>query len=100
MSVWEQYRSEGRHLKMLMSTTRCLNMMKEWVVDTGLIPGDEEMREGLKTDMWGILTPNRNKMGKENIIVENDKECKSDEESNMEIESSLQTGTRWVRRTS
>ena len=72
---------------MLMSTTRCLNMMKEWVVDTGLIPGDEEMREGLKTDMWGILTPNRNKMGKENIIVENDKENKSDEESNMEIES-------------
>ena len=72
---------------MLMSTTRCLNMMKAWVVDTGLIPGDEEMREGLKTDMWGILTPNRNKMCKEDILVKDEKENKSDEESNMEIES-------------
>ena len=71
---------------MLMSTTRCLNMMKAWVVDTGLIPNDEEMREGLKTDMWGILTPNRNNLVKEDIKVQDDKENKSDEELNVEFE--------------
>ena len=87
MSVWEQYKSEGRHLNMLMSTTRCLNMMKAWVVDTGLIPGEEELREGLKTDLWGILTPSRNKLDRKDIMAQEDKEDQSDEISIMEIES-------------
>ena len=76
MSVWEKYKSEGRHLNMLMSTTRCLNMMKAWVVDTGLIPGEAEMKEGLKTDMWGILTPNRNRSEMNKMTDSNDMEDK------------------------
>ena len=72
---------------MLMSTTRCLNMMKAWVVDTGLIPGEEELREGLKTDLWGILTPSRNKLDRKDIMAQEDKEDQSDEISIMEIES-------------
>ena len=72
---------------MLMSTTRCLNMMKAWVVDTGLIPGEEELREGLKTDLWGILTPSRNKLDRKDIMAQEDMEDQSDEISIMEIES-------------
>ena len=44
-------------------------MMKAWVVETGLIPGEAEMREGLKSDVWGILTPNKNRVESGNIIV-------------------------------
>ena len=69
---------------MLMSTTRCLNTMKAWVVDTGLIPKEAELDEGLKMDLWGILTPNRNKLDKENIIVCYDEEENVDEETNVE----------------
>ena len=88
MSVWELYKSEGRHLNMLMSTTRCLNMMKAWVVDTGLIPGEEELREGLKTDVWGILTPNRIKLDRKGIIVhDKDKDNKREDDPITEIES-------------
>ena len=65
---------------MLMSTTRCLNTMKAWVVDTGLIPKEAELDEGLKMDLWGILTPNRNRLDKENIIVCDDEEENVDEE--------------------
>ena len=71
---------------MLMSTTRCLNTMKAWVVDTGLIPKEAELDEGLKMDLWGILTPNRNKLDKENIIVCDDEEENVDEETNVEKE--------------
>merc|ERR1712106_124044 len=87
MSVWAQYRSEGRHLKMLMTTTRNLSMMKAWVVDTGLIPREAELDEGLKTDLWGILTPSRNRLDKDNIIVCDDEEDEeSMEEPNEDIE--------------
>ena len=73
---------------MLMSTTRCLNTMKAWVVDTGLIPGETELDEGLKLDMWGILTPSRNKVDKDNIIVQ------EEEEENMDVEAGVEDGTK------
>ena len=66
MSVWDRYKAEGRHLQMLMSTTRCLSMLKAWVVDTGLIPAEKEIDEGLILDAWGILTPSREKAKNQN----------------------------------
>ena len=72
---------------MLMTTTRNLSMMKAWVVDTGLIPREAELDEGLKTDLWGILTPSRNRLDKDNIIVCDDEEDEeSMEEPNEDIE--------------
>merc|ERR1711970_1034403 len=90
MSVWEQYRAEGRYMDMLMSTTKNLSMMKTWVMDTGLIPKKVELDEGLKEDLWGILTPSRNKAAKESIIVDDDDEY----EDEIEIEIRNENGNK------
>ena len=32
---------------------------QNWVLTTGLIPGEEEFVAGLQADPWGILSPTR-----------------------------------------
>ena len=88
MNVWAQYRADGRHLKMLMSTTKCLSMMKAWVIETGLIPDADELNEGLVADKWGILTPSRNRIEAKDIVVQDDDD---EEEETIHVEKSDDT---------
>jgi len=65
MNVWDQYRHEKRHLRPLLTTARSLELMRAWVVDTGLVPQVEGGDDPEGNDPWGILTPSRNRKEEE-----------------------------------
>jgi len=65
MNVWDQYRHEKRHLRPLLTTARSLELMRAWVVDTGLVPQVEGGDDPEGHDPWGILTPSRNRREQE-----------------------------------
>ena len=51
---------------MLLSTRRAVEQLKTWFEETGMLAGDEEVKQGLQVDLWGILTPNKENKSEQN----------------------------------
>jgi len=50
-----------------LTTARSLELMRAWVVDTGLVPQVEGGDDPEGNDPWGILTPSRNRRDQESV---------------------------------